>query len=68
LDLNSDKPVENDTDTTVQEVEALLRYLLDQMPTVEAKNELLERLSVAEPFVNYPQLIKQYCTGENANA
>jgi len=68
LDLNSDKPVENDTDTTIQEVETLLRYLLDQMPTVETKNELLERLSVAEPFVNYPQLIKQYCTGGNANA
>jgi len=67
IDLNSDKPVENDIAVTIQEVETLLLYLIDQMPTNETKSELLERLSAAEPFVNYPQLIKQYYTGENSN-
>jgi hypothetical protein len=63
LDLNSDKPVENDADITVQEVETLLLHMLNQMPTEEKKNELLERLSVSEPFVNYQQLIKKYGSG-----
>jgi len=68
LDFNSDKPVENDTETNIQEVETLLQYLLDQMPNTEKKSELLERLSVSEPFVNYPQLIKKNCPGGNADA
>jgi hypothetical protein len=68
LDLNSDKPVENDTDITVQEVEMLLQYLLNQMPTSETKTELLQRLTVSEPFVNYPLLIKKYSTGGNTDA
>ena len=63
LDLNSDKPIENDTDITLQETEALLKYLLEQMPNAKTKAELLGRLSISEPFVNYPQLIKKYCTG-----
>ena len=67
LDLNSDKPVENETDTTMQEVEALLKYMLEQMPTAETKSELLERLSVSEPFVNYTQLIKKYSLGGTGN-
>jgi hypothetical protein len=67
LDLNSDKPIENDIETTVHEVEALLRFFLDQMPNIEAKNELLERLSVTEPFVDYPKLIEQYYSRGSAN-
>jgi hypothetical protein len=63
LDLNSDKAVENDTETTTNEVEAILLYMLSQMPNNETKTELLERLSVSEPFVNYPQLIAKYQAG-----
>ncbi len=67
LDLNSDKPVENDTDTTIQEVEILLQGLLAQITTSTGKAELIDRLAVSEPFVNYPQLIEKYKTGGYAN-
>lgn len=67
LDLNSDKPVENDTDTTIQEVEALLQGLLAQITRSTGKAELMDRLAVSEPFVNYPQLIEKYKTGGYAN-
>jgi len=63
LDLNSDKPVENDTETTTVEIELLLQSMLDNMPTDNAKSELLERLSFSEPFVNYPCLLKKYKIG-----
>ena len=63
LDLNSDKPIENDTENTTNEVEVILRYMVDQMPNNNAKTELLERLSFSEPFVNYPQLIAKYQAG-----
>lgn len=67
LDLNSDKPVENDADTTIQEVETLLQGLLAQITTSTGKAELIDRLAVSEPFVNYPQLIERYKTGGYAN-
>ena len=65
LDLNSDNPVENDTetDTATNEVEAILLYMLNQMPNNETRTELLERLSVSEPFVSYPQLVVKYQAG-----
>jgi hypothetical protein len=63
LDLNSDKPVENDTNTAVQEVDEMLRAMIEQMPNDFAKAQFLERLSVSEPFVNYPQLIARYQGG-----
>lgn len=63
LDLNSDKPVENDTDSILQEIDALLQGLLSQMPTTESRFELLSRLAVSEPFVNYPRLIDKYTHG-----
>lgn len=63
LDLNSDKPVENDTDTTIQEVNVLLQGLLDSVPTGAMKATLLDRLALTEPFVNYPQLIEKYKAG-----
>jgi len=63
LDLNSDKPVENDTDTTVGEIELLLCSMLESMPTKQTKVELLERLSVSEPFVNYSDLLAKYKDG-----
>lgn len=59
LDLNSDRPVENETETTAQAVEALLRDLLAQFPANTGKAELLDRLAVSEPFVHYPQLIEK---------
>ncbi len=67
LDLNSDKPVENETEVTVQVVGALLQDLLDQIPTDAGKAELLDRLSVSEPFVHYPQLIEKYKVGGNTH-
>ncbi|WP_059173217.1 ATP-binding protein [Bacillus sp. FJAT-27445] len=67
LDLNSEKPVENDTETTMQTVDVLLQGLLAQIPTSAGKAELLDRLSVSEPFVNYPQLIDRYKIGEAAH-
>jgi hypothetical protein len=67
LDLNSDKPVENDVDTTMQEVETLLQGLLAQITTSAGKAELMDRLAVTDPFVNYPQLIEKYTTGGFTN-
>lgn len=67
LDMNSDKPVENDVDATMQEVEALLHNLLAQIPTNTGKAELMNRLAISEPFVNYPQLIIKYNTGGSTN-
>ena len=58
LDLNSDKPVENETESSAQVVENLLQDLLAQIHDDVAKTELLERLAVSEPFVHYPQIIR----------
>jgi hypothetical protein len=63
VDLTSEKQVENETEITVQEAETLLKGLLDQMTKDTAKLELLERLAVSDPFVNYPQLIERYKRG-----
>jgi len=68
VDLTSDKPVENDTLITDQEAETLLQDLLNQMPTADTRAKFLERLSKSEPFVNYPQLIDKYQTGDVNNA
>lgn len=59
LDLNSDKPVENETEISEQAVETLLQNLLAQVPN-DLRTRLLERLAVSEPFVHYPQIIKKY--------
>jgi len=64
LDLNSDKPVENDIDTTPDEIELFLQSMLNNMPTEASRTLLLERLSIAEPFVNYPDLLSKYKVGE----
>lgn len=64
LDLTSEKQVENETDTTLPDVEAMLQELVDQMPNSTKKSILLERLAIAEPFVNYPTLITRYQLGE----
>lgn len=63
LDLNSDKPVENEAEMSVQAVESLLQDLLAQFPDDGAKIELLDRLAISEPFVHYPQMIKKYELG-----
>lgn len=68
LDLNSDKPVENETETSAQAVEALLKDLLAQFSDDTAKIELLDRLAVSEPFVHYPQIIKRYEIGGTSHA
>lgn len=63
LDLNSDKPLENEIQTVEQDVKNLLQNLLAQFPTDEGKAELLNKLAVSEPFVHYPQLVKEYQLG-----
>jgi len=63
LDLTSDKPVENDTEMTLGDIEALLQTMLDNMPSEKSKAELLERLVVSEPFVNCPRLLERYQIG-----
>jgi hypothetical protein len=67
LDLNSDKPVENETEITAQAVETLLQDLLAQFSTNAAKAELLDRLAISEPFIHYPQIIKRYELGGTAH-
>ena len=60
IDLTSEKPLENGTEVTANEVESMLKLLIDQMPSVAAKKALLDRLSVSDPFVNYPEIIERY--------
>jgi len=63
LDLNSDKPIENDIDASLEEIETLLKGLLSQVTTSAGKNELLDRLIISDPFINYPKLIEKYKAG-----
>ena len=63
IDLTSEKQVENETLTTMQEVESILLGLLEQISTEAGKAELLESLAVSEPFIHYPQIINKYRTG-----
>jgi hypothetical protein len=65
LDLTSEKQIENETEISAQAVEITLKALLDQMPTATAKNLLLDRLSLSDPFVNFPTIIEQYKNGRN---
>jgi len=60
LDLTSDKPIENETEIQANEIESILKLLVDQLPTIAAKKELLERLYVCDPFVNYPKIIERF--------
>jgi len=63
LDLTSEKPIENEAEVKVNEIESTLKLLIDQMPTAAAKKELLDRLSVSDPFVNYPKIIERFQKG-----
>lgn len=63
LDLNSDKQIENDIDATQEDVKVLLEGLLQHIESDVGKSELLDRLSVSEPFINYPQLMERYKSG-----
>lgn len=67
IDLTSEKQVENETLTTMQEVESILLGLLEQISTEAGKAELLESLAVSEPFIHYPQIINKYRTGGNSH-
>ena len=66
-DLNSDKPVENDTEVTENDVESLLKAMLENMPDKKVVADLLDRLAVSLPFVNYPQLLAKYRDGGSIN-
>ena len=63
IDLTSEKQIENETEITAQDVEIIMCGLLEQISTSTGKMELLERLAVSDPFVNYPQLIERYKRG-----
>ncbi len=60
IDLTTEKRIENETDTTSLDVENMLKLLLSQMPSNAAKKELLDRLALSDPFVNYPWIIEKY--------
>jgi hypothetical protein len=64
VDLTSEKQIENETQITAQEVDTILRGLLEQISTSTGKRELLEHLSVSDPFINYPHLIERYKGGD----
>jgi len=66
LDLNSDLRIENEITSTAQEVEEVLRGLLDQKNNSTARSELLERLAISDPFVHFPELLEKY-RGETNN-
>jgi hypothetical protein len=67
LDLTSEKRVENDAEITAQEVENTLKALLEQMSTEVARNSLLDKLVLSDPFVNFPAIIERYKTGGATN-
>ncbi|MDR1396806.1 MAG: ATP-binding protein [Desulfarculales bacterium] len=66
IDLTSEKQVENETETSRQKIEATLQGLLNQMPTEAAKEELLDRLAISDPFVHFPEIIEHYKAGGTA--
>jgi hypothetical protein len=59
VDLTSEKQIENESETSRQEIEAILQGLLNQMPTETAREDLLDRLAVSDPFVHFPEIIEQ---------
>lgn len=63
IDFTTEKQVENETETSIQEVEGILLGLLEQISTETGREELLESLTVSDPFIHYPQLIDKYRKG-----
>ncbi len=64
IDLTSERQVENETETSIQEVERILTGLLEQISTDAGKAALLESLATSDPFIHYPQLINKYRKGD----
>lgn len=62
VDLTSEKQIDNETETSVHEMEIILKELINQMPINISKAEFMERLATTDLFINYPQLIEQYKT------
>lgn len=58
IDLNQDVRVENEQKQPPEEIIAMGKMLLSNMPSEEAKQKLLQSLMMSEPFVNYPDLKK----------
>lgn len=58
IDLNQDVRVENEQKQPPEEIIAMGKILLSNMPSEEAKQKLLQSLMMSEPFVNYPDLEK----------
>lgn len=58
IDLNQDVRVENEQKQPPEEIIAMGKMLLSNMPSEEAKQKLLQSLMMSEPFVNYPDLEK----------
>lgn len=38
----------------------MIKGLLEQFSTRKAKNDMLEQLTITEPFMHYPHLIEHY--------
>jgi hypothetical protein len=66
LDLTSEIKIENDININSFEMEKILQDLIEQIPTNKGKIELLTRLKITEPFINYSHLIERY-SGEIQN-
>lgn len=60
LDLTSDKQIKNESELIDKEIELMIKGLLEQFSTRKAKNDMLEQLTITEPFMHYPHLIEHY--------
>ncbi|RAY31790.1 hypothetical protein, partial [Enterobacter kobei] len=59
-DLTSDKQIKNESELIDKEIELMIKGLLEQFSTRKAKNDMLEQLTITEPFMHYPHLIEHY--------
>lgn len=66
LDLTSEKQIKNDIEISEGEIDSILNGLLNQFSTKEARDEMLEQLSITDPFLYYPHIIERY-RGEGSN-
>lgn len=58
IDLTSEKV--NEPEVLETDVENMLKALLEAMHSSAGKQELLDRLLMTDPFMNYPQVIDKY--------
>ncbi|QCV78451.1 ATP-binding protein [Enterobacter ludwigii] len=66
VDLTSEKQIKNDIELSEKEIEEIVNGLLEQFSTKTAAYNMLEQLSMTDPFINYPNIINRY-KGEYLN-